>query len=115
MGTLSSYKWVPGIGASSAAVARMRSCSVRPAKPMGEAWFNTENRRIYHELLAPNAIKEMGGIDLSFLLFEIASGTSSFGHRAEWDDWFRYLLPDLIERGGETLYFETTMLQGVVT
>jgi hypothetical protein len=49
------------------------------------------------------------------LLFEIASGTSSFGHMDEWDEWFRYLLPDLIERSLETVYFDTTVFQSVVT
>lgn len=82
---------------------------------MGEAWFNTQERMMYIELEQPNAIEEMAPIDLWDLLFEIASGTKCFGHLDEWDEWFRYLLPDFIERRAETLYFDTTIFQSVVT
>ena len=82
---------------------------------MGEAWFMSKERVMYTELEHPNAIREMDPVDLSMLLFEIASGTKCFGHLDEWDDWFRYLLPDLIERSVETVYFDTTVFQSVVT
>ncbi len=74
-----------------------------------------EERRMYTELQDANAVGEMDLVDLSMLLFEIASGTKCFGHLGEWDEWFRYLLPDLIERSVETLYFDTTVFQSVVT
>lgn len=82
---------------------------------MGEAWFMSEERKMYPELAHPITVKEMDPVDLSMLLFEIASGTASFGHLDEWDEWFRYLLPELIERSVETLYFDTTVFQSVVT
>lgn len=82
---------------------------------MGEAWFMSKERRMYTELDDPDAVKEMDLVDLSMLLFEISSGTNCFGHLDEWDEWFRYLLPDLVERSVETLYFETTVFQPVVT
>jgi hypothetical protein len=72
-------------------------------------------RRMFTELEPPNAVKEIDHVELWAILFEIASGTNSFGHLREWDDWFTYLLPDLIERSIETRYFDTTIFQSVVT
>jgi hypothetical protein len=109
------YGWVPGRGSSTAAIDRMRANGIKPAEPMGEAWFMGAERKMYTELADPDAVKEMGLVDLSMLLNEIASGTRAFGHLGEWDEWFRYLLPDLIERSGETVYFETTIFQSVIT
>jgi hypothetical protein len=82
---------------------------------MGEAWFMGESRKMHTELELPNAVKELDVLDLWRILFEISSGTSCFGHLDEWDDWFKYMLPDLIERSGETHYFDTNVLQYVVT
>jgi hypothetical protein len=93
----------------------MRAHEIKPTEPMGEAWFMSKERKMYTELQDPKAVREMDRVDLSMLLFEIASGTSSFGHMDEWDEWFRYLLPDLIERSVETVYFDTTVFQSVVT
>lgn len=82
---------------------------------MGEAWFMGEERRMYTELQLANAVMEMELVALTELLYEIASGTSAFGHLDEWDKWFAYLLPDFIERSSETVYFDTTVFQSVVT
>lgn len=109
------FIWTPGVGPSQAAIDRIRSNVQMPKEPMGEAWFMGGERRMYTELLSPNAIAEMDITDLSMFLYEIGSGTHSFGHLREWDEWFAYLLPDLIERSVETVYFDKTIFQEVVT
>ena len=109
------YEWIPRKGPSRPAVERIRAHVRKPAEPLGEAWFMGESRKMYDELELPNAVKELDVLDLSEILCQISSGTSCFGHLDEWDDWFKYMLPDLIERSGETHYFDTNVLQYVVT
>ncbi len=109
------YTWKPGDGPSPQAIGRMRSHFPMPRKPMGEAWFMGKERRMYTELMEPRAVQKMDLIDLSGILAEIGSGTKCFGHLPEWDEWFTYLLPDLIERADEPLYFDTTLFQSVVS
>lgn len=67
---------------------------------MGEAWFMSETRRMYDELMGdPDTIPiEL----LEQALWVIASGTSSFGHRDEWHEWFHYLLALSIGRARES-------------
>jgi hypothetical protein len=51
-------------------------------------------------------------------LHSLAAGNTScrlFRPCGRVDEWFRYLLPDLIERSVETVYFDTTVFQSVVT
>lgn len=64
---------------------------------MGEAWFMSEQRKFYTELMdrGPEAIQTN---DASMILFEITSGISSFGPLEEWRSWFHYLLPRLTRR-----------------
>jgi hypothetical protein len=71
---------------------------------MGEAWFMGE-RKIRHQLMKPppDAIPTE---DLHDSLWDIASGTGSFGHREEWERWFLHLLPALILRGHERWAFD---------
>ncbi|MCB5205398.1 hypothetical protein LH464_23335 [Neorhizobium sp. T786] len=93
------YQWRPGAGSEVAALARMRDTFPRPSSLMGEAWFMGEKRHMFTDL--------MGDLDtlpvnaLHKALEEIASGTSSFGPREEWRDWFHYLLPHLVPRATE--------------
>lgn len=82
---------------------------------MGEAWFNTKERRLYTELI-DKPFEQIETSDLSiFILFAISSGTSCFGHREEWDEWFKYLLPDLILRCQDSYFFNELLAQAVVT
>jgi len=109
------YQWIPGNGPSQQAIERIRSNALKPAEPMGEAWFMGETRRMFDELVPPNAVKELDLLEINTVLFEISAGTNCFGHFPEWDEWFKYMLPDLIERAGETLWFENNLFQSVVT
>jgi hypothetical protein len=64
---------------------------------MGEAWFLGEHRRMFVEL-GETAVEDLPVACLQSCLWEIASGTRSFGLFEEWTSWFRYLLPRLVER-----------------
>jgi hypothetical protein len=76
----------------------------KPSAPMGEAWFMGERKiRDYLMTVPPSAISTD---DLHDCLWDIASGTSCFGHREEWEKWFRFLLPTLILRGHERWAFD---------
>jgi hypothetical protein len=115
MSDKSEYKWIPKNGVSFNAVERMRKHFQKPNYPMGEAWFNTENRRFYTELIE-KPFEEIEASELSTgVLFEISSGTSCFGHREEWDEWFKYLLPNLILRSQEFYFFNELLAQSVIT
>jgi hypothetical protein len=63
---------------------------------MGEAWFMSEERRMFDELLGD--LDALPIAELRQVLEEIASGTVSFGSLDEWRDWFLYLLPHLVPR-----------------
>lgn len=94
------FEWIPGEGVESAAVDRLESAFRRPAEPMGEAWFMSDERRMFVELFDPPS-----GLPVDLLqhaLYEIASGTGSFGPLDEWRAWFDYLLPHLVRRSHET-------------
>ena len=99
------FKWVPCRGPSAEAIERMRAHFKKPSEPMGEAWFLSEERYLYTSLLE-EPLAEASADKLIKALWEITSGTGSFGRREEWDAWFKYLLPDLILRGHETHAFE---------
>ena len=95
--TIENYKWIPGQGPDVAALRRMRSHFLKPGVPMGEAWFISETRFLWTGLvdqpLAHFPVEEWENV-----LWDI-SGTGNFGHLEEWDLWFRFLLPELIEQG----------------
>jgi hypothetical protein len=99
------YRWIPCKGPSPEAVERMRAHFRKPRRPMGEAWFMGTERYLYTEL-SEKPLHEVSTDTLCECLWQIASGTSSFGHRDEWDEWLRFLLPDLILRGHETDIFD---------
>lgn len=109
------YQWIPRKGFSLDAIERMRKHFNKPENPMGEAWFIGKKRRLYTELNNKIFIKKIKPVDLSAILFEISSGTNSFGHREEWNEWFKYLLPDLIIRSQDFKYFSTMLVQDVIT
>ena len=70
-------------------------------------------REIYTRLMT-KPIRESRVKYLMDALREISSGTHSFGHQDEWDQWFRYLLPELVLRGHETYAFDR-LLEHTIT
>lgn len=107
--TIENYQWVPGCGPSATSLNRMRELIKMPEEPMGEAWFISKERVLYWEMLEQDPLA-LSDIYIWKVLFEIASGTKSFGHLEEWDQWFQFLLPSLIEKSREQLsHLEDTM------
>lgn len=97
---MKAYRWSMELGPDAAALRRMRDRFTRPKEPMGEAWFLGDERRMFPALMAsPPTLwprRELVGA-----LEELTSGPPSFGHRREWSEWFRYLLPRAMELGDE--------------
>jgi hypothetical protein len=96
---MNKFLWIPGEGVDVLALERLRSHFKRPAEPMGEAWFMGEQRHMFCELLGD--ISKLSANELQEPLEEIASGTSCFGPRKEWNVWYHYLLGTLLPRGHE--------------
>jgi hypothetical protein len=92
------FRWVPGQGPDSEALARMHQAFSRPASPMGEAWFMGSARRMYTEAIEL-PFEELDDDLVRTMLEAIASGTSCFGQLEEWRNWFHYLLPRALPSG----------------
>lgn len=107
------YRWIPKEGINLDAINRMKSHFQKPLEPMGEAWFMSEQRLMYFELME-QLHEEIPIRFLSKVLTEISTGTSCFGHRNEWDEWFKYLLPYSILRSHEKVSNEL-LIQDIVT
>lgn len=95
--TIENYKWIPKQGPSTEAIDRMCRKFSMPKTPMGEAWFISDVRLMFTDLI-DQPLAEISNDYLEKVLYEIASGTSCFGHLKEWDEWFRFLLPHVILR-----------------
>jgi hypothetical protein len=102
------YQWIPGCGPSATSLKRMRERIKKPDEPMGEAWFMSRERRLYSEMMEQDPLT-LSSSYLGRVLEEIASGTKCFGHLEEWDQWFQFLLPALIERSHESWVLEDTL------
>ena len=70
---------------------------------MGEAWFISPQRRMFGELVGTETA-DLPLVLIVKILWEISTGNWAFGHLAEWDDWFHYLLPRLLPRALECDY-----------
>jgi len=102
------YQWIPGCGPSVPSLKRMRGRIKKPDYLMGEAWFISRERRLYAEMLEQDPLT----LSVSYLgrvLDEIESGTKRFGDTGEWDEWFQFLLPVLIERSHESWILKDTL------
>ena len=93
------FSWVPGQGVCADRLTCMKDQACKPLKPMGEAWFMGEKRKIFTEL--EGDVSELPVRLLQEILGEIGSGVHSFGHLDEWREWLDYLLPHLIPRSHE--------------
>jgi hypothetical protein len=114
MSSKSEYRWIPRKGIALDAIGRMQAHFHQPSEPMGEAWFMSEQRRMFHELIE-QPIEEVSIKVLSKALTEISSGICCFGRRDEWIQWFKYLLPYSIARSHELANYRTLLLQDVAT
>lgn len=105
------FKWTPGLGPSKRSLAVMRANSLKPDYPMGEGWFQAENRLMYTEL--EGDIGTISTHRIQEILGDMANGVSSFGCREEWKMWFSYILPRIIPRCDER--FVSWLLEVVCT
>ncbi len=92
------FRWVPGQGPDSEALARMHQAFSRPKSPMGEAWFMGSPRKMYTEA-TELPFEELDGDLVRTMLQAIGSGPPCFGQLEEWRDWFHYLLPRTLPSG----------------
>lgn len=93
------FRWVPGQGVCADRLSNMKDQACKPLKPMGEAWFMGENRKIFAEL--EGDVSDLSVQLLQEVLGEIVSGVGVFGQLDEWREWFDYLLPHIIPRCNE--------------
>lgn len=105
------FLWKPGVGINQDALSRLRSHFRQPDEAMGEAWFMGGNRRIFQELKGD--LSKLSAEDLQGPLTEIASGTSSFGPSREWNQWYHYLLAQLLPRSHDA--FLSSLLESLIT
>jgi hypothetical protein len=82
---------------------------------MGEAWFMSDERKMYSELMT-TPISELPVDYLQRALSEIASGKDfdPETETEEWNPWFRHMLPELILRSHEVYAF-SYLLESIVT
>lgn len=98
------FQWIPTNGPDRRALNRMMRAFPMPKVSMGEAWFMSEQRKMYPELTAD--LDALPDDDIIRPLEEIASGNTCFGPLEEWTDWFHYLLPRLMDRKWKTTYYQ---------
>lgn len=89
------YTWIPGNGPDQAARLRLLKAFKRPDYPMGEAWFMSDDRKMYPDALE-KPFDELDPEMLSCMFDEIVTGSPCFGQLPEWRDWFHYLMPRLV-------------------
>jgi hypothetical protein len=83
----------------------MRQAFPKPKCPMGGAWFISETRAMFWELLG-----DLGALsvdDIQRALFEIGCGTKAFGERNEWNEWFHAILAETLPRAHENWAFDS--------
>ena len=93
---LDGYRWVPGEGPDSDAIARLKEAFPKPQEAMGEAWFIGDVRKTFPELMGN--LDALDDEQFTTPLWELSSGPGCFGPREEWTDWYHFLLPRLVER-----------------
>jgi hypothetical protein len=89
------YRWRPGNGPDAGVLDRLARTFTRPPKPMGEAWFMGDERRMFTELMTMD-VADAPTILLGQVLQEMSTGPSCFGPHEEWRAWYPYLLPRVV-------------------
>lgn len=93
--------WIPGKGPNPEALDRLKEHFRQPRSPMGGAWVMSGERKLFTDR-SDRDLSQIPAQDLAEILFEITSGTSSFGAQEEWRSWFHFLLPRLVDRAFES-------------
>jgi hypothetical protein len=108
---MTTFVWAPGMGADAEALSRLCRHFERPATLMGEAWFMSEDRRIFDELAGD--LSQLDSRTLHEALGEIAGGIGAFGPIREWDGWYHYLLGRILPRAQEGV--GSSLLESLIT
>jgi hypothetical protein len=102
------FLWIPGQGPDPTVLARMSRAFRKPARPMGEAWFMSPERKMYPRL--SGNLDSLSDEELEEALDQIATGSSSFGPFEEWTEWYHYLLPRLVSRRWSRSFYDRAEL-----
>ena len=105
------FYWQPGKGIDQTAMERLRRHFRKPKSPMGEAWFMSGDRRIFHDLAGD--LSRLSARQIQAPLQEIANGISAFGPLPEWQTWYHYLLGQMLPRAHEA--FASPLLELLMT
>jgi|GEM_PF-1707473 len=89
------FIWTPGNGPDETARQRLIHRFPKPTSPMGEAWFMSNERRMYTEALQIT-FEYLDHTITNRMFDEIITGPPCFGQLDEWQRWFHYFLPNLI-------------------
>lgn len=106
------FLWTPGQGMDPAALARLADHFQCPREPMGEAWFMSQDRTMYPQLMGD--VSRLPRDDIERALVEIASGYSAFGPMREWSEWYHYLLARVLPRAHDASVMGS-LLENVIT
>src|SRR5437868_10459362 len=107
-----SYQWIVGLGPSAEAIARMRAYFPRPPVPFDDDSLYDVDRS-YFRASFEQLVAAFSSRGLQRYVSAMASVLRAPGHGREWDEWFRYLLPDLIERAHEPSFYP--LLEELIT
>ena len=91
------YLWIPFQGIEEAASLRLQQSFPRPEEMMGEAWFMSETRKMYPELLERDFLS-FSPSEIEKYIGEASSGVRCFpGTNSEpiWRQWFSYFLAQI--------------------
>ncbi len=91
------FSWIPGQGADSAAIERMKQHFPRPSEAPPVAWFMSDIQEYHSELLTV-PIDQLSTSVLKEYLFDTAGGLKNFFRHEKWVSWYQYLLPYVLER-----------------
>jgi hypothetical protein len=96
-----SFAWIPGQGPDTAALERMKKHFPVPDVDAPEAWFASGEIKVLFPAGMETLPKDLPFDTLYDYLEDTSSGIWIFGRFDEWVQWFRYLLPYLVERSDE--------------
>jgi hypothetical protein len=89
------FRWTPNKPLDARIPERMRAAFPMPSEPPPVAWFMSEVQRYFDSLAEEIAAKDDRALER--YLFDTATGIKSFGQFDIWTEWYRYMLPTVIE------------------
>jgi len=112
MTKLGEFRWIPGQGMDAAALENLRGRFGRPPQSMGEAWFMSDSRKMYPELMGD--LDKLPAEAIQKPMMEIAGGFSAFGALDGWGEWYHYLLPRMLPRWNDR-YSQDSVVETLIS